>query len=172
MFLNFLKNFLLKRKLKNSLSNVTNNFSGQKIQTVGILIDESYFNDRQGLIKELIQNGIRQENVSILVYKDKVKKNEIFDNPTFSLKDVNWMGEIEKSEVILFLNQNFDLLINYYNVERAALLLVTQKTKANFKVGFSTIDKRLNHFMINTEAENYKVFSDELFKYLKILNKI
>jgi len=172
MFLNFLKNYLLKRKLKNSLANVINAFPDQKIRTIGILIDESYFSDRDGLVQELVQQGFSQENIGILVYKDKVKKNEIFDYPTFSLKDVNWIGDIEKAEVTTFVTQNFDLLINYYNIERAALLLVSQRTKANFKVGFPTIDKRINHFMINTDAENYKVFSDELFRYLKILNKI
>ena len=42
----------------------------------------------------------------------------------------------------------------------------------SFKVGFETIDKRVNHFMINLPAENYKEFISELFKYLKILKKI
>jgi L-rhamnose mutarotase len=64
------------------------------------------------------------------------------------------------------------LLINYYDTEKAALLLVSNQSKASFKVGFSSIDKKLNHFMIDTNAENYKVFIEELFKYLKILNKI
>jgi L-rhamnose mutarotase len=51
-------------------------------------------------------------------------------------------------------------------------VLLSNESKASFKVGFSSIDKRLNHFMINTNAENYTIFIDELFKYLKILNKI
>jgi hypothetical protein len=66
----------------------------------------------------------------------------------------------------------FDLLLNYYDTEKPALLLVSNQSKAAFKVGFASIDKKLNHFMINTNAENYKVFVEELFKYLKILNKI
>jgi hypothetical protein len=65
-----------------------------------------------------------------------------------------------------------DLLINYYDTEKVALLLVSNLSKASFKVGFASIDKRLNHFMIDTNAENYIVFMSELFKYLKILNKI
>jgi len=51
-------------------------------------------------------------------------------------------------------------------------LLTTHLSKASFKVGFASIDKRLNHFMIDTNAENYMVFMEELFKYLKILNKL
>lgn len=172
MFLKFLKNFILKRKLKNSLLNVNNNSSTDKIVTVGIVTDESYFKDRESLVQELVSNGIEPGNIKILIYKDKIKKNEESAYPIFSLNNVNWEGVVTKEEVKEFAETNFDMLISYYDIEKAALLLVTQQVKANFKVGFSTIDKRLNHFMINTIAENYHVFSNELFRYLKILNKI
>ena len=78
----------------------------------------------------------------------------------------------DKKEVKNFIAEPFDLLINYYDTEKVALLLVSNLSKASFKVGFASIDKRLNHFMIDTNAENYIVFMSELFKYLKILNKI
>ena len=102
----------------------------------------------------------------------KLKKNEVFDYPTFSHNDLSWHGTVDKREVKDFIAEPFDLLINYYDIEKVALLLVSHQSKASFKVGFASIDKRLNHFMIETNAENYKVFMDELFKYLKILNKI
>jgi L-rhamnose mutarotase len=85
---------------------------------------------------------------------------------------MKWSGQIDKKEVVDFIETEFDLLISYYDVEKSGLLQITQLSKANFKVGFSSIDKRINHFMINTNAENYSVFVSELFKYLKILNKI
>jgi hypothetical protein len=71
-----------------------------------------------------------------------------------------------------FINEKFDLLINYYDVEKALLLLITRNSQANIKVGFSTIDKRLNYLIIDTKIENHAIFTHELFKYLKILNKI
>jgi hypothetical protein len=78
-----------------------------------------------------------------------------------------------KSErVTNFTEQHFDLLISYYDVQKPALLLVTKSSKAKFKVGFQTIDKRVNHLSINSIAENYSEFISELFKYLKILKKI
>lgn len=172
MFLNFLKNYFLKRKLKNNTVNVNSNFSNEKINTVGIIVDESYFAEKENLIKELIKNDINQNNIKLLIYKDRIKKSEVFHFPSFSTKNVSWSGEIQQQEVVDFLTKPFDMLISYYDVTKAPLLLATQQSKAIFKVGFSTIDKRLNHFMINTNAENFKVFSDELFKYLRILNKI
>ena len=172
MFLNYLKDFSTKKIVKNSLSNVKHFPSDKVIQTIGIIFDESYFYEREALVKELIQNGIDENNIKILVFKDKIKKNEVFDYSIFSHKDLSWHGTVAKKEVEDFINEPFDLLINYYDTEKAALLLVSHLSKASFKVGFATVDKRLNHFMINTNAENYKVFVDELFKYLKILNKI
>lgn len=172
MFLNYLKDFSVKKIVKNSLSNVKHLPSETIIKTVGIVFDESYFYEREALVQELIQKGIDEKNIKILVYKDKIKKNEIFDYPVFSHKDLSWHGTVDKKEVKDFIKEPFDLLINYYDTEKVALLLVSHLSKASFKVGFATVDKRLNHFMINTNAENYKVFIDELFKYLKILNKI
>ena len=172
MFLNYLKDFSTKKIVKNSLSNVKHLSSDTIIKKVGIIFDESYFYERESLVNELIKNGIDESNIKILVYKDKIKKNDVFDYPVFSHKDLSWHATIEKKEVKEFIKEPFDLLINYYDTEKVALLLVSHLSKASFKVGFATVDKRLNHFMINTNAENYKVFVEELFKYLKILNKI
>lgn len=172
MFLNYIKDYFLKRILKNSLQNVKSISSEVSIQTVGVLIDESYFSEKDALVKELIANGILESNIKIIVYKDKLKKNEAYSQPTFSIKHLNWKAEITNPTVTDFINEKFDLLISYYDVERAILLNITQNSKSRFKVGFSSVDKRLNHLMINTNAENYKVFVHELFRYLKILNKI
>ncbi len=172
MFLNYLKNFFTKKIVKDTILNVKHIESDDCIKTVGIIFDESYFYEKEALVQELVKNGILESNIKILVFKDKIKKNELFDYPTFSHKDLSWTATFDKSEVKDFIAQKFDLLINYYDTEKSALLLVSNQSKASFKVGFSSIDKKLNHFMIDTNAENYQIFIEELFKYLKILNKI
>ena len=172
MFLNYIKNFFTQKTVRKSLSNVKHAEADQKITTIGIIFDESYFYEKDALVQELIGNGIDESQISILVFKNKTRKNETFDYPVFSHKDLSWAATFDKSEVKDFIATKFDLLINYYDTEKAPLLLVTNLSKAKFKVGFSSIDKKLNHFMIDTNAENYKVFVGELFKYLKILNKI
>jgi hypothetical protein len=172
MFFSYIKELLTKKIVKKSLSNVKLSSSDGLIKTVGILFDESYFYEKEGLVKELVNEGILESNIKVLVFKNKIKKTETFDYPVFSYKNLSWTGKIDKPEVQQFVNESFDLLINYYDTEKATLLLVSQLSKASFKVGFSVVDKRLNHFMIDTNAENYKVFVNELFKYLRILNKI
>jgi hypothetical protein len=171
MFLNFLKKFLLKRKLNKALSSINDAFSVDKIKTVGLLIDETYFTEKNQLIQDLKTNGIEEQDITLLLYHDKDKKRDL-NFASFSLKGVSWSGLMANQEIIDFKANKFDLLISYYDIEKVPLLLVTQRSKAGFKVGFSNIDKRLNHLMIETTAENSLVFIDELFKYLKILKKI
>jgi hypothetical protein len=172
MFLNKVKDFLIKKNVKKRLSNVTLFASNNYIKSVGIILDESYFYDKQKLIDELVLKGIDRNAIQFIVFKDKIKKEETFDYITFSHKNLSWNATFNSDEVNKFIQFPFDLLISYYDTEKAALLLATHYSKSSFKVGFANIDNRLNHFMINTQAENYKVFVDELFKYLKILNKI
>ncbi|WP_396169911.1 DUF6913 domain-containing protein [Flavobacterium sp.] len=172
MFLNYIKNYFLLKFIKNNLNNVKSSKEVVSIQTVGLLIDESYFLDKEFLISELVEQGIAEASIKTLVYRDKLKKNEVYSLPTFGTKHLNWNAQITEPSVREFIKERFDLMISYYDVEKAFLLKVTNSSRAQFKVGFSSVDKRLNHLMISTNAENHTVFVHELFRYLKILNKI
>ncbi|HSN48454.1 MAG TPA: hypothetical protein VLR29_06800 [Flavobacterium sp.] len=172
MFLKYIKDYFLKRILKKNLQNVKSISSAASIQTVGLLIDESYFYEKEALVEELKSHGILESNIKLVVYNDKTKANESSSRPTFGIKHLNWKSEITNPEINDFINEEFDLLISYYDVEKAVLLNITTNSKALFKVGFSSVDKRLNHLIINTNAENHAVFVHELFRYLKLLNKI
>ena len=77
MFLNYFKDFSTKKIVKNSLSNVKHLASDKVITTVGIIFDESYFYEKEALVQELILNGINENDIKILVFKDKIKKNEV-----------------------------------------------------------------------------------------------
>ncbi|TRX36074.1 hypothetical protein FNW52_08600 [Flavobacterium sp. ZT3R18] len=172
MFLNYIKRILVKKALKNSIRNVKADDLRSPVKTVGLLVDESCFLNVNYLIKEIVANGITESNIKVIAHRDILKKNEVYLHPTFGLNDVNFRGNVELQSVKEFVSEEFDLLINYYDVEKPVLLLLTNNSKAIFKVGFSSIDKRLNHLMITSNVENYKVFIHELFRYLKILNKI
>ena len=47
MFLNYIKNFFTKKIVKKSLHNVKISKSVSSIKTVGLVIDESYFNRKR-----------------------------------------------------------------------------------------------------------------------------
>ena len=172
MFSKIIKDFFLKRIISSKLSSVNLEVASSKINTIGVIIDESYFTAIDFLKKEIEQYGVEEKNIQILLFKKKVSKKEIVKELFFTRSNVKLNGEINKEDVNAFLEQSFDLLINYYEVEKPSLLLVSKVSRAKFKVGFSSIDKRINHLMINTSLIQYKEFISELFKYLKILNKL
>ncbi len=172
MFLNQIKNFFIQNKINKSLVNVKHLSSNDKIKTIGIIYDETILNKKNDLVKLIRNNGVKESDISILVFKDKIYKNELFDKPTFSHHDLSWSSSFSNAEVTYFIDQKFDLLINYYDIEKLPLLVATNLSKATFKVGFPEINKKLNHFIINSKMTEVKIFVEELFKYLKILNKI
>lgn len=172
MFLNNIKEFWVKKIVKKKLLNVNHLATNSVITKVGLIIDETYFFDKKELLNQLINNGLFLDNISFIVFRNVIKKNDNLEFPSFSYHDISWSGLINNKEVIDFIETEFDLLISYYDIEKAGLMQVTNLSKARFKVGFSIIDKRINHLMIDTNAENYEIFVTELIKYLKILNKI
>lgn len=172
MFLKFIKDFGLKKIIKKSLAGYKPASSADPVVTVGILVDESYFFGKELLIAELVREGISGSNIETLSFKERIKPKEIVDCCHYTRKDISVTGTFEKEDVAAFINKPFDMLISYYDVEKAPLMLATLKSKAKFKVGFSSIDNRLNGFMISSQAEKYTEFVPELFKYLRILNKI
>ncbi|HEU4791925.1 MAG TPA: hypothetical protein VFS71_19730 [Flavobacterium sp.] len=172
MFLNYIKSFVLNKTVKKRLRNVKGESLNSPIVRVGLIVDESNSLETAALKQEIISNGILENNIKVIVFRDVLKNKEVYLESTFGLKDLNFKGGFKQESINEFISEEFDLLINYYNEEKPFLLLLTNSSKAKFKVGFSNIDKRLNHFLININPENYKGFTSELFRYLKILNKI
>ena len=172
MFLKIIKNFLLKNKVSKLLSNTPANDSVGVIQCVGVVFDGNLNLEIENILKELVKHGIDENQIKVLIFKNKIRKNEVFSHEIITYEDINWSGEITNSKAELFLNTNFDLLINYHEFDKPPLVYLSYLSKANFKVGFNTQDKIVNQFMVNININNYQLFVDELFKYLKILNKI
>ncbi|WP_031454988.1 DUF6913 domain-containing protein [Flavobacterium chungangense] len=167
MFLNYLKDFFIKKTLKNNLLNVKNEAFTSNVQTIGLLIDESDFSYSKALIAELISNKINSENIKIVVYRNKFDDKKEYAFPTFTKAHIDWNGGTKLAFLAEFIETEFDLLISYYDAQNPILKLITNKSKAKFKVGFASVDKNINRWMINTSLENYKLFVFELFKYLK-----
>ncbi|MBC5842718.1 hypothetical protein H8R23_14995 [Flavobacterium sp. F-380] len=172
MFLNYIKAFSVKRILKNSLQNDRRNPDSSTVRTIGVVVEESSLEIVEQLIKRFREQGIANQDIVVIVYRDKVKKGSAVSYPLFSARDLNWNATFSSTNVNDFIVTDFDLLISYYDVEKAGLLLLTNQSNAKFKVGLASVDKRLNDLIINTTVDNHVVFTQEIVKYLKILNKL
>ena len=171
MFLNIIKKLILKNKVSKLLPNLSVN-QIDLIKSVGLIFDGNTTLDIETIIAELLKYGIQENQINVLIFKDMINKKENLKYDVFTYNDINWSGEITNLKAELFLKTNFDLLINYHDFEKIPLVYASYLSKANFKVGFTSRDKLVNQFTINTSLNNYKLFIEELFRYLKILNKI
>jgi hypothetical protein len=160
MFYKIIKDFFLKKNVTKRLLKQHSPVVQNKITTIGILVDETYFSNTSALLGQICLQGFKREQITVLVYKDRIKSKDEIAAPFLALKNISWAGEIN------------DLLINYYDVNKYPLLLLSIQSKATFKVGFESVDKRVNHFIIKAVVAQYEAFTYELIKYLKILNKI
>src|SRR5690606_10626182 len=145
---------------------------GGKITTVNLLIDGTHFNGTTKLIEEFVKNGIKIENINVLVL---VKDKTILDTnhiTYFRPKDIALTGNISKDKINSFIYEKSDLLVSYYKSKEINLDYICLKSNSDFKVGFWTTDKNPNHLTIDSSLSDYKLFTEELFKYLKALHKI
>ena len=149
------------------MNTIKNEVFTSNIQTIGLLVDESNFRYSKELIKELESNGIAPENIKIAAYRHKFDKKKTYSRPTFGKKHIDWRGQVTEVFLNEFIDTEFDLLISYYEEEISILMMITSKSKAKFKVGFSSVDEKLSRWMFNTTMAEYKLFITELFKYLK-----
>lgn len=172
MFYRTLKDFLLKKQIRKITSNSLQLVNGESIHTVGILIDEINFKEKEGLIEKFKSKAPINFNITLLVYRKKAKKGETINYPYFVNKDVNFNGTFSKEAIKHFVGFPFDVLISYYDNQNSNLEWLTVLSKAKFKVGLHAVHTPLNHFTINTFVENQDEFIAVFFEYLRILKKI
>lgn len=172
MFYRTIKDFWVKKHIKKSLGLGLPAVNSNPIKTIGLLIDGINYTDKEKLINEFKKHTNGQFKINLLVYRKKAKKDESIDYPYFTKNDVGFNASLKKGEIENFISFPFDLLISYYDEKNSDLELITATSKAKFKVGFASVNKELNHFLINTYVEKYVDFTQVLFDYLKILKKI
>lgn len=172
MFLKYIKNFGLKKIVKKSLTGYKPAALPGVITTVGIILDESNFKQKEHLVKTLVKHGVKEGDIETLSFKESLGSKELPDCCYYTRSHIAANGGFTKEDAAAFINKPFDLLISYYDFEKPALAIATIQSRAKFKAGFATADNRLNALVIQSVTERYEEFTAELFKYLKNLNKI
>ena len=122
-------------------------------------------------LEEEIKKILGFENVKVVSFLDYDKKNH-HAQYYFSDKDVDWNGAFQHEALRDFLNEPLDLLIGYFNTNNIFMEMAVLKSKATFKVGFSSVNQQLYDMEIAEIPSNIDNFLSELKKYLVILKKM
>lgn len=172
MFLNAIKLFFIKKSLNRAIEIEPQSRFVSKFKKIGLLIEDQNVLQIDVILSPFIASGIANEDITVLVYKRKLKPIGTVVFPTFGLIDIDVKGVFKKGIVTDFISNKFDLLISYYEDENPILLSVTKESKSNFKIGFDFEKYAFNDLSIRTSAAEAVVFSEEILKYSKILNKL
>jgi hypothetical protein len=170
----------LQRFKKNSIRNYINKIlnsrnmpvSDNKIESVGVILNHDEFNEHEDIRLFLKGIGIMENKIKFITFITEKKLAPNTWDSYFSPKDFGWNGKIKNIELQEFIDIKFDALISYYKEDNLELNVATALSKANFKIGISKNDERLNDFIIDVKPDEIIIFKQELLKYLKVLNKI
>lgn len=172
MFLNRFKKKSNQNYINKILKSRKTSVNSNKIESVGIILNLDEFNEYDNLRLFLKNIGIRENKVKFITFITDEKSAPNSWDSYFNPKNFGWNGKIKNIELQQFINTKFDALISYYKEDRLELNTVTALSKSNFKIGISSIDQRLNDFIIDVKPNQINIFKKEIIKYLKVLNKI
>jgi len=167
-----LKRKSFKKKIDKNLVNRDMSQRNTTLKTLGYLINEDLFQDFELLYQFSSDLGLQRKDVKIYTFKEVKKKIPTLRQNQINNKHFSWNGEILNQNAIEFLDFPFDVLIGYYFEKNEFLDIMMSRSKAKFKVGFSSSDKRLLDLIINVDPLNFERFKKELKKYLSVLKKI
>jgi len=141
-----------------------------KIKNILIFVDD--VSEVSVIKNEIFQQLKFNENeVKIIVYQQNKTKSEI-ECPTISPKNFGWYGKLKQEKFPFSLTKKYDLLINYSKVDHLYLNLLLLQMNISFKIGFSHFDKRFYNLLVNCDTTDISIFTNEIKKYLTILNKL
>ena len=171
MFLDGLRQNLLKTKVKNIHKNTKQISENTRGEGVGFLVDSREFQDHKKL-EELMLRVCKSGSNNLVVFSAEKNLEENEDHLFLSKKDFSIYGSLKNAKIQQFIAQPFKVLVSYYRTENVFLDFVSAQSEALFKVGISPDSSDFNDLTIHSKTEELQVFENELLKYLKLLNRI
>ena len=91
----------------------------------------------------------------------------------FTKRDLNWYFKPNKTRIIDFINEEFDIIIDLCLYDCFPLICISGLSKAKFKVGrYSEKYPDIYDFMLKVDHEiSLEDFIKEIINYLSIINK-
>lgn len=166
-----LKSIYNKSKVKTVFCNL------EQAQSVGVIYDATNENDSR-FVKDFVNKlkGIVPQVNSMGYYSKKINNDQIqldSEFPLFYNKDLNWYGRPKSPEVEKFINNKFDILIDFKLTDCIPLKFLLVESQSCFKVGRrSEIFPDYYDLMLSVdEGTKLDYFSDQLILYLTMINK-
>lgn len=171
--LEFLKNYFLKNQIQKNLKTLESYSSRlcSGITKVACLVDMNEVKDIDPLLDLVKFYNIRPENYIFLGYKHQSEETHTNGVPFLIDKEINWQGKVRNYHADRLSEQEYDILINYFNQPKLPLLLLSSSVKAKLRIGFEGIENQFNDVIINCKLDEKSVFTTEVKKVLATIVK-
>ncbi|MDG1684843.1 MAG: hypothetical protein P8H63_02290 [Flavobacteriaceae bacterium] len=123
----------------------------ESVRSVACLIDLNILVDMDldSYIKELFQ--IQKNSITAIYYAPKSSKDLTLYSPQFNNRHLHWDGTLLHPMKKKVLSKKYDLLFNFFSKDNLVLQSISSQIKAGFRVGYVTVDHRLNDLMLGAE---------------------
>ena len=161
---------LVKKKINKSLEllNEQIRIKPNPIKTIGCIVDPLFPVEVNNFIKLVNKIGLKEKDLKLITFQENENGFNIFSNMNVTPKSISFTGNLTGKDSLEFISYDYDLLINFFKSNNV-LTLLSSKVNAKFRVGFSSVDSRLNDLMFSDKINKFKEFDSELIKYLRII---
>lgn len=163
-----LEKFLRKERANHNPTKMASPLS--EIKSIGILLD-----GKNAASIEFVQSYQQQlenqgKTVSVFAYVKKLSKDQTIPLPYFTKSNINWYAKPTKKEVVDFMQQPFDLLINFSPNKILALECICSLSHAKFVIGNGTDHFNYYYdFLIKLNNSNApETFIENVHHYLNL----
>ncbi|MDA7812936.1 hypothetical protein N8961_01230 [Flavobacteriaceae bacterium] len=161
---------LVKKKINKSLELLNNKIriKPNPIKTIGCIIDPMFPVEVNNFIKFVYKIGLKEKDLKLITFQENDNGFNIFSNMNITPKSISYTGNLTGKDSLEFISYDYDLLINFFK-SSDVLTLLSSKVNAKFRVGFNSVDSRLNDLIFSDKMKKFKEFDSELIKYLKLI---
>jgi len=159
-------------KKQRKVSDSKKEFEITPIRRVGVVAELSLIQTYDFTKRLSQQLNIQPEEVKMCLFDPSGKEEAPEFNRLCNEKDFGLNAKIKSEFLNKFVNNKFDLLINYCDPELIYPKVIMLRSVANLKAGFDHESNFFNDISVKTSGNDIDTFNMELLKYLKILKLI
>ena len=170
MIFKSLHNRLLSKKIEKSLTELSKDhrIKPNPIKTLACIVDPSFPISTDNFIDLSNSLGLKEKDFKIITFQKNRNIFNVFSSLNMTPECVSFYGNLDGKDSLEFVSFEYDLLINLFKSNRF-LTLLSSKTNAKFRVGFESVDSRLNDLIFSQKIIKYNDFKTEIVKYLKMI---
>ncbi len=161
---------LNKKMLKTNI--IRNSISFDKVQSIGIVFNALNKDQEVQIIKYKKKlKEVLHKKVHILgYYNDKEDRSLSSTFKFYNKKSINWLSIPQNDDINNFMNEKFDLVINFLEKPHIHADYIMSLCNARFRIGRNTENTHAYDMIINEANKDTSHFIKQIENYLKIFN--